>query len=155
MSRARIWTLRSLAMVFALACAQAHAGDAATLRVSATVLGVCKIASVDDIRFGDLDPSRPVDVEAGGAVRLLCTRGVDYRLTIDNGEGYDAAAGRRRMRGGGAFLPYALSADAFSGIGTGFRTPIELPLVATIRGDDYRDLPAEDYGDVVRVVLEP
>lgn len=141
-----------------LACAsiqRASAGDAAIVRVSATVLGVCKIASVEDIRFGDLDPSHPVDVEARGAIRLLCTRGVDYRLSVDAGQSYDAQSGQRRMRSPHAFLPYALGGDAFSGVGTGFRTPIELPLAATIRGDDYRDLPAETYGDVIRVVLEP
>lgn len=133
----------------------AWAGDAATVRVSATVLGVCKIASVDDIRFGELDPSRPVDVEARGAVRLLCTRGVDYRLVVDAGQSRDATTGLRRMRGGGAFLPYTLTAEDFSGVGAGFRTPIELPLTATVHGDDYRDLPAAHYDDVIRVVLEP
>jgi spore coat protein U-like protein len=80
---------------------------------------------------------------------------VDYRLSIDPGQGFDAAAGRRRMRAGEAYLPYTLAAEAFSGIGTGFRIPIELPLAATLRGDDYRDLPADTYTDTIRVLLEP
>lgn len=151
----RLLALILLACMFLLAAPRAQAGDVATVRVSATVLGVCKIVSVDDIRFGDLDPSRPVDVEARGAVRLQCTRGVDYRLSIDPGQGFDAAAGRRRMRAGEAYLPYTLAAEAFSGIGTGFRIPIELPLAATLRGDDYRDLPADTYTDTIRVLLEP
>lgn len=153
MTRLSAFVLFLVLACFAIPAAQA--GDAATLRVSATVLGVCKIASVDDIGFGDLDPSHPVDVEARGAIRLLCTHGVDYRLTVDNGQGYDATTGQRRMHGAGAYLPYALDVEGFSGVGAGFRVPIELPLTATIRGDDYRDLPAETYGDVIRVVLEP
>lgn len=134
----------------------ASAGDAATVRVTANVLGVCKVVGVDDIHFGDLDPSQPINSQAQGAVRFMCTRGVDYRLSIDQGQHPDAATALRRMRGGGDhYLPYALSGDGFSGTGTGFRTPIELPLSATIRGEDYRDLPASGYEDVIRVVLEP
>lgn len=156
---ARIVPIVSI-IAFALACCAlatpAHAGDAATVRVTANVLGVCKVVSVENIAFGDLDPSRPIDAQARGMVRFMCTRGVDYRLAVDQGRHYDAANGQRRMRGGdGALLPYALPQDGFSGIGTGFRTPIELPLTATIRADDYRDLPASAYEDVIRVVLEP
>lgn len=139
-----------------LAIAPALAGDAATVRVTANVLGVCKVISIEDIGFGDLDPSRAVDAEARGSVRFMCTRGVDYRLVIDQGRHYDTALGQRRMRAGdGSLLPYALEATGFSGVGTGFRVPIELPLSASIRGDDYRDLPAASYEDVIRVILEP
>jgi spore coat protein U-like protein len=153
---ARIASIAAVVLAYALAIAPARAGDAATVRVTANVLGVCKVVSVEDIGFGDLDPSRPVDAQARGVVRFMCTRGVDYRLAVDQGRHYDAALGQRRMRGAdGALLPYALAQDGFSGIGTGFRTPIELPLAATIRGDDYRDLPASAYEDVIRVVLEP
>lgn len=134
----------------------AIAGDAATVRVTASVLGVCKVAAVEDIAFGDLDPLQPINSQAQGSVRFMCTRGVDYRLSIDQGQNYEAGGGRRRMRGAGDhYLPYALAGDGFSGTGTGFRTPIELPLSATIRGEDYQDLPASRYQDVIRVVLEP
>jgi spore coat protein U-like protein len=134
----------------------AYAGDAATVRVTANVLSVCKVVGVDDIRFGDLDPSQPINSQAQGAVRFMCTRGVNYRLSIDHGQHYDAGIAQRRMRGvGDHYLPYGLAGDGFSGTGTGFRTPIELPLSAMIRGEDYRDLPASGYEDVIRVVLEP
>jgi spore coat protein U-like protein len=153
---------RNGSMFMALACwlvvlaSPVYAGDAATVRVTANVLGVCKVVGVDDIRFGDLDPSQPINSQAQGAVRFMCTRGVDYRLSIDQGQYYDAGAALRRMRGAGNhYLPYALAGDGFSGTGTGFRAPIELPLSATIRGEDYRDLPASGYEDVIRVVLEP
>lgn len=153
---ARVVSLVAVLFACCLAIAPAHAGDAATVRVTANVLGVCKVLSIEDIGFGDIDPSRSVDAEARGSVRFMCTRGVDYNIVIDQGRHYDAALGQRRMRAeDGSLLPYALEATDFSGVGTGFRAPIELPLAASIRGEDYRDLPAASYEDVIRVILEP
>jgi spore coat protein U-like protein len=152
----RLAAATSLFCLLLALAAPAMAGDAATVRVTATVLGICKVVGVDDISFGDLDPSQPINSQAQGAVRFMCTRGVDYRLSIDQGMHHDPGTALRRMRGAGDhFLPYALAGDGFSGTGTGFRTPIELPLMATIRGEDYQDLPASGYEDVIRVVLEP
>jgi len=140
-----------------LACTNgAFAGDAVDVRVSASVLAVCKIQSVRDIQFGTLDPSQATNTFAEGAVAFMCTRGVDYRLVVDKGQNYDAGAALRRMKSGdGSFLPYQLGAESFSGTGTGFRSAINIPLSASIRGSDYIDLPAVAFSDVIRLVLEP
>lgn len=134
----------------------ANAGDAIDVRVSASVLGVCKIHSVRDIQFGSLDPSQATNTFSEGAIAFMCTRGVDYRLVVGNGENYDSSSSRRRMKAAdGSYLPYSLNTESFSGTGTGFRAPINLPLVASIQGNDYADLPALAYSDVIRLVLEP
>ena len=153
-------TIKQIARAL-LALALIHAqtatsGDAMDVRVTASVLGVCKIQSVRDIQFGALDPSQGVNTSAEGAVSFMCTKGVDYRLIVDKGQNYDAGAARRRMKAAdGSFLPYALGADSFSGTGTGFRAPINVPISASIRGSDYVDLPAVAFSDVIRIVLEP
>jgi len=89
-------------------------------------------------------------------VGFMCTKGVDYRMIVDKGQNYDGGSARRRMKAAdGSFLPYALAAESFSGTGTGFRTPITIPISASIRGSDYVDLPAVAFTDVIRLVLEP
>jgi spore coat protein U-like protein len=147
---------RALPVALLFAAHGAAAGDAVDVRVTASVLAICKIQSVKDIQFGTLDPSQAVNASAEGAVAFMCTKGVDYRLIVDKGQNYDTAAARRRMKStDGSFLPYALAAESFSGTGAGFRTPINVPLSASIRGSDYIDLPAVAFTDVVRLVLEP
>lgn len=149
---------RAAAIVFALAaCDAAMAADVASVQVSASVLGVCKVQQVEEIQFGALDPSQPVDSVATGSVSFMCTRGVEYRLVADHGENFDAGAGVRRMKSNGSdeYLPYALAREEFSGIGEGFRTAVVVSLEARVNGSDYRDLPADSYGDVIRLVLEP
>lgn len=147
--------LAALAMLITTARGAA-ASDSADVRVTASVLSVCKIQSVRDVQFGTLDPSQAVNSSADGSVTLMCTRGGDYRLLIDKGQSYDSGSAMRRMKSAdGSYLPYALVRDSFSGTGTGFRTPITLPLSAKIRGSDYIDLPAVAFSDVIRLVLEP
>ena len=134
----------------------AHDADTVDLSVSASVLAVCKIQAVRDIQFGTLDPSQGTNASAEGAVDFMCTKGVDYRILVDKGQNYDSGSAQRRMKGSdGVFLPYALAAENFSGTGTGFRTPITLPIKGSIRGSDYVDLPAVAFTDVIRVLLEP
>lgn len=134
----------------------APAGETVELRVTATVIGNCKILSVQDISFGSLDPGQALNTRAEGSLTFACTRGVDYRLTADRGENFDAAGNRRRMRASsGALLPYALESESVSGIGQGFSSPTSFVLAAAISGADYRDLPVDDYADTLRLTLEP
>lgn len=149
---------RIFALVLALlAGSVAVAGDVANVRVSASVLGVCKVIEVQEVQFGALDPSQPIDSDARGSVSFMCTRGVEYRLVADHGENFDASSGLRRMKAAGSqdFLPYALAREQFDGIGTGFRTPVVMPIDAHVNAEDYRDLPASSYSDVIRLVIEP
>lgn len=152
------YAARALAVLLAMAaCDGAMAADVASVRVSASVLGVCKVQQVNEIQFGALDPSQPVDSVATGSVSFMCTRGVEYRLVADHGENFDVAGGVRRMKsnGSGEYLPYALAREEFNGIGEGFRAAVTVALEARVNGSDYRDLPADAYSDVIRLVLEP
>ncbi len=150
---------RVLLLVFVfygIAVSKAQAGESFEMRVTASVLGVCKIAGTQDIHFGGLDPSQAVNSTAQGSVTFKCTRGVDYHVSADHGQNYDVATQRRRMKGGDAwYLPYSLSTETFAGVGLGFNQSIVLNIDATILGNDYRDLPALQYSDVLRLTLEP
>lgn len=134
----------------------ALAEDSADIKVTASVLQNCKIQKTSDINFGALDPASAQDASAQGSVVFACTKNVDYKLTADKGKHFDEKSGARRMLGGTSdFLPYALAQDSFGGKGMGFSTPIEVALNAKIAGADYKDLPAQDYADVVHLTLLP
>jgi len=149
--------VKAAALLLALvAVTPARAGETVDVRVTASVLAVCKVLAATDLQFGALDPSQAVSSSASGQVSFACTRGVDYRLTADRGQHYDAAGARRRMKGrGDAYLAYALEADSFTGVGQGFRNPVSITLRARVSGEDYRDLPADSYADVLRLTLDP
>ncbi len=145
-----------IAALIASATSMAFAADQADVRVTASVLNNCKIVSTKDINFGALDPAAAADRSANGAVSFVCTKNVDYALTTDQGANFDGASQRRQMKGGEAdFLPYALANDTFTGKGAGFSTPLNITLTANVAGNDYKDLPAADYADVLRVTLKP
>ena len=132
------------------------AGETTELRVTANVIANCKVLQVQDINFGSLDPGQAVGSTAEGLVSFACTRGVDYRMTVDRGENYDAERGSRRMSGtAGSYLPYYIENDRQSGSGSGFSTPLSFRVQATVRGEDYRDLPVAAYQDTLRITLEP
>lgn len=151
-------TLRTRLLAAALAglAPAALAAESAEIRVTATVINTCRIVATEDIAFGTLDPAAATDVAAEGAVSFKCTKNADYALTADNGANWDAAAGRRRMKGAGdGYLPYALAQASFAGKGAGFGTPIRVAIRASLSGADYRDLPADAYADTIRLTLAP
>ena len=132
----------------------ADAADSKPITISTSVIAACKIQGVEDIRFGSLDPATATNITGEGQIIVGCTRGVEFRLSVDRGL-RSADGGQRRMGGGGAYsLPYTLRADSFNAIGNGFANPTKLTIFATILGADYRDLPADNYLDVLRVILE-
>lgn len=136
--------------------APAFAEDSADIKVTASVINNCKIQKTADINFGALDPAAATDVSAEGSVVFACTKNVDYKLTADKGSHFDEKSGKRRMLGGEKdYLAYALKEDSFSGKGLGFSTPISVALNASVLGTDYKDLPAQDYADVVHFILLP
>lgn len=146
----------AIATIIASTAIASHAADQADVRVTASVVNNCKILSTKDINFGALDPAIANDRTAQGSVSFVCTKNVDYALTADQGANFDAASKRRQMKGGDRdFLPYALERDSFSGRGAGFGNPLEVTLAAAITGADYKNLPAADYVDVLRVTITP
>lgn len=54
-----------------------------------------------------------------------------------------------------AYLPYAIEKDRLSGSGSGFSVPLGFSIRASVRGEDYRDLPVAAYQDTLRIMLEP
>ncbi len=145
----------AIATIIASTAIASHAADQADVRVTASVVNNCKILSTNDINFGALDPAVANDRSAQGSISFVCTKNVDYALTADQGSNFDAASSRRQMKGGNEFLPYALAQASFSGKGAGFGNPLSVTLAAAIAGADYRNLPAADYVDVLRVTLTP
>lgn len=149
-------TLSKLAIALVAATVSFSAlADQADVKVSASVLGNCRIVETNDINFGALDPAQATDQTASGSIVFACTSQADYTMTADKGQHFDQATGKRQMNQGTQNLPYALVKDSFTGQAQGFSTPMTLGLNATVFGSDYRDLPALSYNDVLRVTLLP
>jgi spore coat protein U-like protein len=145
-----------IATIAASFAAAAGAADQADVRVTAAVINNCKIKSSEDINFGKLDPALATDQKAQGSVTFACTKNVDYTVAADQGANFDSAASKRRMKGADQnFLPYALEQASFTGKGQGFSAPIRVALAANIAGTDYKDLPADNYADLLRVTITP
>ena len=134
----------------------AAAADQADVRVTASVINNCKIISTQDINFGQLDPAVADDKKASGEIRFACTRNVDYVLSANEGANFDKASASRRMKGAAdTFLPYGIEQDTFKGKGEGFSNQLKVTLAASLAGNSYKDLPADNYVDVLRVTLTP
>lgn len=145
-----------LGMLSTVFAAGAFAADQADVEVTAAVVANCKIQSTQDINFGQLDPAAATDEKATGSVTFACTKDVDYAVKTSDGKHFDASSGSRRMKGAGNdYLPYALAQDSFTGKGNGFSSPVSVDLEASLLGADYKDLPADNYQDVLVVSLNP
>lgn len=122
---------------------------------SAQVIPRCRVETGGDIAFGELDPGRARDSTAATTIRVACTRGTGYRLTVDQGAAFDATRATRTMRRStGERLPYALTASGEFGIATGWQRPIDVRLQATVKAADYVNLPGGTYEDIVKIVIE-
>lgn len=134
-------------------CAQAIA--TITLAVQATVLAICKIQATQHIDFGMIDPAQIVNTQAQGLVRIACSRGLNFKITVNHGQAFDERRNLRQMKNiSGETLPYSLTLDKPGEMGKGFQTPIDFSLSAQINGRDYVDLPSGIYSDVLRVAIE-
>lgn len=146
----------AIAVVLALAPPQLCALEQlATMEASAVIVPRCRVESPADVSFGELDPGRALDVTVSSTVRVACTRGTTYRVLFDNGRAYDSERASRAMRRNtGERLPYALIAEGDRGIATGWQRPLEVRLRASIRSQDYVNLPGGTYEDVLRISIE-
>lgn len=126
-----------------------------SFEASAQVIPRCRVESGGDIAFGELDPGRARDSAATTSIRVACTRGTAYRLTVDQGAAFDATRATRTMRRStGERLPYALTAPSEFGVATGWQRPIDVRLQATVKAADYVNLPGGTYEDIVKIVIE-
>lgn len=149
--------LLMLALIGSSYISYSYAQSLATisLNVRSQVLGICKIQSVQHIDFGMLDPAQAINTIALGALRIACTRGLNFRIHIDSGQNFDYGLQTRRMKNSSNYaLPYILTFNDQRNIGQGFNSPLNVDIKAYISGNDYRDLPTGTYIDVVRVVIE-
>jgi spore coat protein U-like protein len=142
-----------------LAVAPAYA-DQANVDVRANILGTCKIDSTQPVDFGDLTQSTAApDKTAPGSVRYWCSKGVQYTVTIGNGNNYQGNT--RRMKGqantnSSEFLPYELTANsAMGGNGHGPNSPDQFQMTGKVKGPDYNNASVGGFLDTVVVTISP
>ena len=88
--------------------AGALAADATSpLSVQARVDEVGKIVSLEEINFGDYDPTSPTPTNASGAFSVRTTKGTTYKIYI----GESGAGVRQLSDGGGSALDFELYTD--------------------------------------------
>lgn len=129
-----------------------------TMVISATVLPSCSVEA-DPMAFGTLAGDRP-HASAQAAVRLACTPGTPYAVTMDGGQN-----GGRRMaeQQGAAFLSYEIFQDAAgsrrwgdgAAEGVGGVAPANGAVSLTAHGRILsRSAAPGRYGDVVTVTVQ-
>ncbi len=102
--------------IMVLSVSAMAATQTATLNVTATAVGNCRITGTTNVAFGNYDPTDPADNIAGqGSMTFRCTKGTTYWLYI---------VGTRTMASGGENLNFELYTDAartavFSAVKTG------------------------------------
>lgn len=153
-------------MAIGLGLSAAGTAQAATqtsnLNVTATVAGACSVTT-SAIDFGQVSTTVTSNVDAQGAVNLLCVSGTGYSVTANGGGG--GAIANRRLISGASLLQYQLYTDsarttiwgdgtsngqAISGTGTG--TTLSIPVYARISGDRSAAQPGT-YNDTVVVTV--
>lgn len=156
----------ALALSVAGACGAVAARDVrgtADLTVKINISSGCSIQTVTttDVDFGRIAALTNVSSVAGGFVRLACTDGSPYEISIGDGEHF---ASTRRMKNLATqdFLPYDLYRDAARllpwgsttgvdtvvGVGTG--TLVSIPVYGKVPASN---VPQGDYQDRVRATL--
>lgn len=132
--------------------------DTATLSVTATVVGTCKVTtSTGTLAFGSLDPSSATDGSGSSSdIQFWCTKGAAYTITDDNG--LHEVGSQHRMQSDtlatAEYIPYNISYTA-SGTGSGPSTPITLSVSGTVLNADYINASADTYSDTVTFTITP
>lgn len=130
------------------------------MTVSLDVRGTCSVRA-NDINFGNYNPNSSAAQFAQELLRIHCSHGVSYEVTMDAGRGAGATTTRRRMTAGGNMLEYSLYRDAghqqvwgdtlgvdtLRGVGQG--PPIEVPVYGKIEARQV--VPPGTYADVITV----
>lgn len=93
---------------FVLFCLMAGSARSDPMNVTATVLEVCELGTINDMAFGGLTPGSNLDVTATATIEWRCSNGTSADITLDNG-----GNGDRSMSGpGAATLSFELYKDA-------------------------------------------
>jgi len=134
--------------------------DQARLDVNAELIGICKIDSATPIDFGDLEQGvASPDRIAVGSVRFWCSKGLKYKITMD--DGLHSSKGSRRMKGEGPsnqgeFLSYDLRSRGTEGsTGLGPNSPEIFEMEAEVKGVNYDPLSVGPLRDTVVVTISP
>jgi len=130
--------------------------DTNTFTVQASVIGICKLSSgTSTLDFGALDPSLTSDGAATTTVNFWCTKNAGYTVAANNGAHF--GSGSKRMEGPTAadLIPYSLSNNPSTGIGSGKTTPIVLTLTGSILNADYVNAAVGSYSDTVTLTITP
>ena len=146
----------ALSGLFLTSAAQA-ATDTATMAVSATVSGTCKITTNSTpMAFGPIDPSTvSVAPTATSTFSYKCTTGKSPTALTDD-KGANEVGVQMRMASGGNFLNYGIAYTATLAAGTGFgsgSTATTITVNGTIPLNDAQNAVAATYGDSVIFTL--
>lgn len=146
----------ALSGLFMTGAAQA-ATDTATMAVSATVSGTCKITTNSTpMAFGTIDPSTvAIAPTATSTFSYKCTTGKSPTALGDN-LGTNESGTQMRMAGGVNFLNYGIAYTATLAPGTGFgtgSTATTISVLGTIPLNEAQNAVAAAYGDTVIFTL--
>ncbi|WP_427913846.1 spore coat protein U domain-containing protein [Ramlibacter sp. MMS24-I3-19] len=157
-------------------CGTAFA-DTATLNVSATVTGVCKLYSsasggvlasgsaLGPMGFGGIDPTSTGNATASSAVYYRCTKGQTPTFTFSgSGTTVTTASGSSYTgtltgsgTASGSSMTYNITWGSAPGTATGFAaaTADSLPLSGTIAPAQFQAALVGPYADTVNITLAP
>ena len=146
--------MAALAALVLGAAGNALATDTAQVTVSATVLATCGFNSGGVLAFGNLDPGTGLDVTVPATTQpvFVCSNGVNYTITDDDGVNESGVNANRMIDGSGNFLPYSISYTA-TGVASG--NPTSMNISGTVLYANYGGAVAGVYGDTVTVTINP
>ena len=152
----------SLALLagFTLFCLTTGSAHSAPMNVTATVLEVCELGTVDDMAFGGLTPGSNLDVSVTATIEWRCSNGTSADISLDNGSNGD-----RSMSGPGAttvsFELYkdgapsqrwgVTGAETVTLSGTGMASFSSTTVHGEVLHADYVAAPQGAYSDIVTV----
>lgn len=155
--------------VFATMGASAQAASVDdTFRVSLEIRESCTLsAEAADLDFGQADRSSNSNLDSSGVLRLTCTLGTPWTLSLDNGqngEGVDVSYNSRRMVSGTDYVAYGLYHDAartepfgnVAGVNAASGTGIGAGQSVSVYGrvsSSFLNIAAGSYEDIVRAEL--
>ncbi len=130
------------------------------MNVTATVLEVCELGTVNDMAFGNLTPGSSLDVSTSATIQWRCSAGTAANITINDGNNSN-----RTMVGPVAtILPYELFKDAAQSerwgdtgsetvpvTGSGMASFGSLTVYGEVLHADYVGVQQGAYSDVVTV----
>jgi spore coat protein U-like protein len=135
----------------------AMAADTATVSVSASVTGSCKVTTgAGTVAFGALDPTNPVNKDGIVISPVVwCTNGQTVTIT-DNLGIHSSGPGVFRMVGPTAtdFIAYTFT-HATTLAGTGPSGTLALNILATVPAANYASAVSGSYSDTVTLTFTP